>query len=389
MSCKGLSLGIKELFSRNPSVSTLYTYLFAMLVIICIIIQMNYLNKSLDIFNTPIVTTVYYVLFTLFVMIASALLFKEFLNISFQDFVGCICGFSTIVCALFLIQFFKTTNDEIITEYNADKNADLTNSTTNNMNNNVHGQYDRNLLKVLFNDARRTATNNNAVAANNAANTAFNMRVIGERDFDQQTMRRVSSSNDMVKSVTIFKTKNPTTNANSNNQLEMNMNSNESASAIGSSSIIPITGNIFKKLAGNYKNFQKKFTTNPVGSQYNYNKLISKENYEIDEDEFDEDDEDQDVNETTTTTNHSSPKMDTRMRKTNEIFNKKTYSLINNTNVNSSRSSGGDKRENTNNNSNRSFDEKLFSKKRTASINNQKEQASTIPLSTSLIGLES
>lgn len=112
MSCKGLSIGIKEMFFTQPSVSFAYTYFFALMVISCIIVQMNYLNKSLDLFNTPIVTTIYYVLFSLFVMLASAILFKEFLNVSITDFVGCICGFLTIICALFLIQIFKTNSED-------------------------------------------------------------------------------------------------------------------------------------------------------------------------------------------------------------------------------------------------------------------------------------
>lgn len=111
MSCKGLSLGIKELISGTANSMTWFTLLFAFLLVVCVIIQMNYLNKSLDVFNTPIVTTVYYVFFTLFVMVASAILFKEFLNIAFTDVVGMVCGFATIVCALFLIQFFKTDKE--------------------------------------------------------------------------------------------------------------------------------------------------------------------------------------------------------------------------------------------------------------------------------------
>jgi drug/metabolite transporter (DMT)-like permease len=109
MGCKGVSLGIKEFFLNQPSVSYMYTYLFALMVLFLIVAQMNYLNKSLDLFHTAVVTTVYYVLFTLFVMINSSLLFKELLMVSFEDFVGCLCGFSVIVCALFMIHFFKPT----------------------------------------------------------------------------------------------------------------------------------------------------------------------------------------------------------------------------------------------------------------------------------------
>lgn len=141
MSCKGLSLGIKEMLSDKPSVSYFFTYMFAVTVITCIIIQMNYLNKSLDVFNTPIVTTVYYVLFTLFVMIASSILFKELLNVSFQDFVGCMCGFSTIVSALCLIHFFKTTDNQPDKFNNLVLNMQKTNDTNDFLNNS------RNLLE--------------------------------------------------------------------------------------------------------------------------------------------------------------------------------------------------------------------------------------------------
>ena len=112
MGCKGLSLGVKEMFTNQPSASYFWTYLFIILVLILIILQMNYLNKSLDTFNTAVVTTVYYVLFTLFVMINSSLLFKELLSVSFEDFVGCMCGFSVIVCALFMIHFFKPSDNK-------------------------------------------------------------------------------------------------------------------------------------------------------------------------------------------------------------------------------------------------------------------------------------
>lgn len=106
MSCKGLSIGIKEIFGGiATSTSYVFTGVFTFLVAIFLIIQVNYLNKSLDIFSTPIVTTVYYVLFTTLVLVASAILFKELYNIAFLDMVGLICGFVTIVLSLFLINF--------------------------------------------------------------------------------------------------------------------------------------------------------------------------------------------------------------------------------------------------------------------------------------------
>jgi len=53
------------------------TYMFIVLLITFVCIQMNYLNKALDTFNTSVVTPVYYVMFTTLVITASAILFKE------------------------------------------------------------------------------------------------------------------------------------------------------------------------------------------------------------------------------------------------------------------------------------------------------------------------
>lgn len=45
-------------------------------VSVCVVTQMNYLNKALDLFNTAIVSPIYYVMFTTFTIIASIILFQ-------------------------------------------------------------------------------------------------------------------------------------------------------------------------------------------------------------------------------------------------------------------------------------------------------------------------
>uniref|UniRef100_T1KG97 Uncharacterized protein n=1 Tax=Tetranychus urticae TaxID=32264 RepID=T1KG97_TETUR len=67
--------------------------------IITIATQMNYLNKSLDIFDATIVTPVYYVFFTTCVLIASSILFSECSNMKVEDIIG-----------VFVINIFKDTN---------------------------------------------------------------------------------------------------------------------------------------------------------------------------------------------------------------------------------------------------------------------------------------
>lgn len=108
MSCKGLGLAIKEtLGGKSNEFGNWLTYFFLITVIVCIFIQMNYLNKALDLFNTGIVTPVYYVFFTTLVIIASAILFKEWKNLQAKDVVGNLCGFLVIVVAIVLLNAFK------------------------------------------------------------------------------------------------------------------------------------------------------------------------------------------------------------------------------------------------------------------------------------------
>ena len=88
MSLKGIALGIREINEKNSFLSYSYTCFFVVSAASCIVTQINYLNKALDVFNTAIVTTINYVLFSFFVMLASSLLFDELLNVSLKDFIG-------------------------------------------------------------------------------------------------------------------------------------------------------------------------------------------------------------------------------------------------------------------------------------------------------------
>lgn len=42
----------------------------------CVVTQINYLNRALDMFNTAIVSPIYYVMFTLFTITASLIMFQ-------------------------------------------------------------------------------------------------------------------------------------------------------------------------------------------------------------------------------------------------------------------------------------------------------------------------
>lgn len=108
MSCKGLGLALKETITgKENAFSNWLTWIFIFSVVLCITVQMNYLNKSLDQFDTSIVTPIYYVFFTTLVIVASAILFREWEKMSAKDIVGASCGFLVVIVAIFLLNAFK------------------------------------------------------------------------------------------------------------------------------------------------------------------------------------------------------------------------------------------------------------------------------------------
>lgn len=46
------------------------------IVAACVLTQINYLNKALDVFNTAIVSPIYYVMFTVATITASVIMFQ-------------------------------------------------------------------------------------------------------------------------------------------------------------------------------------------------------------------------------------------------------------------------------------------------------------------------
>ncbi|PIO74720.1 hypothetical protein TELCIR_03273 [Teladorsagia circumcincta] len=76
LSVKGLGLAIKETISGNQQLTNVLTYFWLGSVAVCVSVQLVYLNKALDMFNTSMVTPIYYVFFTTFVILASSILYK-------------------------------------------------------------------------------------------------------------------------------------------------------------------------------------------------------------------------------------------------------------------------------------------------------------------------
>ncbi|WAQ99436.1 NIPA2-like protein [Mya arenaria] len=110
MGAKGFGVAIKETFYGRNEFDNFLTYVMAAIVIDCSLIELVYLNKSLDTFNTAIVTPTYYVLFTSCAVMFSLVMFKEFGRMTLEDIIGALIGFMVIISGIFLLNAFKNMN---------------------------------------------------------------------------------------------------------------------------------------------------------------------------------------------------------------------------------------------------------------------------------------
>ncbi|KAK9916826.1 hypothetical protein WJX75_007477 [Coccomyxa subellipsoidea] len=101
MSVKALGIALKLTFQGQNQFTYLETYFCILVVAVCVITQVNYLNRALDMFNTAIVSPIYYVMFTLFTITASLIMFQEPQTGTQMVTEG--CGFTTIVIGTFLL----------------------------------------------------------------------------------------------------------------------------------------------------------------------------------------------------------------------------------------------------------------------------------------------
>ncbi|XP_064422937.1 magnesium transporter NIPA2 [Latimeria chalumnae] len=106
-SVKGLGIAIKGLFEHQSVVEHPLSWILIISLVASITTQVNYLNKSLDVFNTSLVFPIYYVFFTTVVITTSIILFKEWVTMSVVNIVGTVCGFLIIILGVFMLHAFK------------------------------------------------------------------------------------------------------------------------------------------------------------------------------------------------------------------------------------------------------------------------------------------
>ncbi|KAH9523220.1 Magnesium transporter nipa2 [Bulinus truncatus] len=108
LGCKGVGTAINATLSGNNEFTNWMTYFLLVVVAVCILVQLNYLNKALVTFNTAVVTPIDYVFFTSFVITGSAILFDEFHKMSPLSIVGDLCDFLSLLLGYFYSMLLKT-----------------------------------------------------------------------------------------------------------------------------------------------------------------------------------------------------------------------------------------------------------------------------------------
>ncbi|KAK5917668.1 hypothetical protein CgunFtcFv8_002492 [Champsocephalus gunnari] len=102
--CINLNQGLADDVSvlANP-----LTWILLVTLVVSVVTQVNYLNKSLDTFNTLLVYPIYYVLFTSVVLSTSIILFQEWRRMKPVDVVTTLGSFLVIVVGVAMLHFFK------------------------------------------------------------------------------------------------------------------------------------------------------------------------------------------------------------------------------------------------------------------------------------------
>ncbi|VFQ89652.1 unnamed protein product [Cuscuta campestris] len=107
MSVKAIGIALKLTLSGMNQLIYPQTWAFTLVVLVCVLTQMNYLNMALDTFNTAVVSPIYYVMFTSLTILASVIMFKDWDRQNPTQIVTEMCGFVTILSGTFLLHKTK------------------------------------------------------------------------------------------------------------------------------------------------------------------------------------------------------------------------------------------------------------------------------------------
>jgi len=103
VSCKALGIAVKLTIRGSNQIFKKETFAFFCCVLCCILVQMNYLNKALDTFNTAIVSSTYYVFFTTCTITASMIMYKDWEGQAAGTITFQVLGFGVLMVGVYLL----------------------------------------------------------------------------------------------------------------------------------------------------------------------------------------------------------------------------------------------------------------------------------------------
>ena len=107
MSVKALGIAVKLTLAGNNQMVFIETYYCIAVVATCVMTQISYLNRALDVFNTAVVSPIYYVFFTTLTIMASAIMMKDWRQQAVTEILFEVGGFATIISGIYLLYSTK------------------------------------------------------------------------------------------------------------------------------------------------------------------------------------------------------------------------------------------------------------------------------------------
>ncbi|KAH7910664.1 magnesium transporter NIPA-domain-containing protein [Hygrophoropsis aurantiaca] len=110
MAIKGFGVAVKLTLSGNNQFTHPSTYVFGIVVVGCILVQMNFFNKALDTFSTNVVNPMYYVGFSTATIVASLILFQGFNTTDGTNTVTLLAGFIVTFLGVHLLNLSRNSD---------------------------------------------------------------------------------------------------------------------------------------------------------------------------------------------------------------------------------------------------------------------------------------
>lgn len=109
---QGIGGAIVHSFTVKNQFTNWFVYVVLVLTLVTLAIEIIYLNKALNIFNTAVVTPTYYVIFTTLTIVSSIVFYRGF-DASPTDVVTCVFGFLIICSGVALLQHGRSEKPKL------------------------------------------------------------------------------------------------------------------------------------------------------------------------------------------------------------------------------------------------------------------------------------